>query len=198
MAFERGQIPGLTGFLTWLETDDVEVKRQMDSEGHRIRVMTVHGAKGLEAPIVILPETVDRAPQDRDDVVKLNGHLPVWKTPKDGSPPEITRARLVRQVKNEEESLRLLYVALTRARAWLIVCGAGEAKKPTAWYRLVEQGMQAVGTETVQGGVLRHGFGIWPEPCPNVSLAAASETVLPEWVHQNANTPVRDLSLIHI
>ncbi|MBH1973932.1 MAG: double-strand break repair helicase AddA [Rhodobacteraceae bacterium] len=193
LAFERSQIPSLTGFLTWMQTDDVEVKRQMDSEGHRIRVMTVHGAKGLEAPIVILPETIDRTPQDRDEIIKLNGAVPVWKTAKDDSPPEIASARLARQIKGEEESIRLLYVALTRARAWLIVCGAGEAKKPTAWYRLVEHGMQAVGTETVQGGVLRHGFGAWPDPCPNVSLTAVSETVLPKGVHQNANPPVRDL-----
>ncbi len=193
LAFERSQIPSLTGFLTWLETDEVEVKRQMDSEGHRIRVMTVHGAKGLEAPIVILPETIDRAPQDRDEIIKLHGNVPVWKTAKDDSPPEIAQARLARQIKAEEEGIRLLYVALTRARAWLIVCGAGEAKKPTAWYRLVEQGMQAVGAETTQGGVLRHAFGEWPEPRQNPSLTAASETALAGWARQNAAKPERDL-----
>jgi ATP-dependent helicase/nuclease subunit A len=53
-------VPSLTGFLGWLETGEVEVKRQPDDGRRRIRVMTVHGAKGLEAPIVILPDTAER------------------------------------------------------------------------------------------------------------------------------------------
>jgi ATP-dependent helicase/nuclease subunit A len=65
LAHEAAEVPSLTGFLVWMETDDVEVKRQLDGEGHRIRVMTVHGAKGLEAEVVILPDTADREPQDR-------------------------------------------------------------------------------------------------------------------------------------
>ena len=57
MAFERTAVDSLTGFLVWMEADDLEIKRQMDSAGDRIRVMTVHGAKGLESPVVILPDT---------------------------------------------------------------------------------------------------------------------------------------------
>src|SRR6056297_1170121 len=57
LAYERSDIPSLTGFLCWMQTDDLEIKRQMDAAGDLIRVMTVHGAKGLEAPVVILPET---------------------------------------------------------------------------------------------------------------------------------------------
>ena len=53
--YESGGVPSLTGFLSAMAADDLEVKRQMDSQGDRIRVMTVHGAKGLEAPIVFLP-----------------------------------------------------------------------------------------------------------------------------------------------
>ena len=65
-------MPSLTGFLGWLQADEVEVKRQMDAAGGRIRVMTVHGAKGLEAPIVILPETQDRKPPEGDEIVPLD------------------------------------------------------------------------------------------------------------------------------
>ena len=65
LAYERTEVPSLTGFLGWLQADEIEVKRQMDAAGGRIRVMTVHGAKGLEAPIVILPETQDRKPPRR-------------------------------------------------------------------------------------------------------------------------------------
>jgi ATP-dependent helicase/nuclease subunit A len=71
LSYETSEVPSLTGFLTWMETDEVEVKRQLDGEGHRIRVMTVHGAKGLEAEIVILPDTCDRTPQERDQIYRI-------------------------------------------------------------------------------------------------------------------------------
>ncbi|GLS86235.1 double-strand break repair helicase AddA [Cypionkella aquatica] len=191
LAFERTEIPSLTGFLIWLETDEIEVKRQMDSEGHRIRVMTVHGAKGLEAPLVILPDTCDRSPQDRDEIYTLENGLPVWKTPSNESPSPIATARTLRKDKAEEESLRLLYVALTRARTWLIVCGAGEAKKETAWYRLVQQGIMAAGTEAIADGALRHSFGIWPDPTPKQALTSPELPFLPLWATQAAASPER-------
>ena len=191
LAFERSEIPSLTGFLIWLETDDIEVKRQMDSEGQRIRVMTVHGAKGLEAPIVILPDTCDRKPQDRDEIYSLPDGPALWKTAAEDSPTAIASARATRKQKSDEESLRLLYVALTRARVWLIVCGAGEAKSDGAWYKLVSQGMQAVGAEAISGGVLRHAHGVWPEPAAKQALTLPKQQDLPAWASQPAHTPDR-------
>ncbi len=47
MNYERLEIPSLTGFITWLETGDITIKRQVDSKGHLVRVMTIHGSKGL-------------------------------------------------------------------------------------------------------------------------------------------------------
>jgi ATP-dependent helicase/nuclease subunit A len=189
LAYERGNVPSLTGFLVWLSTDEVEVKRQTDSEGHRIRVMTVHGSKGLEAPIVILPDTCDRTSRDRDEVVDLDG-TPVWRTPTDESPAAITVARAARQQREAEERLRLLYVALTRARSWLIICGAGDANKEDAWYRLVEHGMLAAGTEALPGGILRHSFGEWPAP---MTRAAEMRVLppLPSFATSPAITPPR-------
>ena len=57
LAYERTEVPSLTGFLVWLSADDVEVRRQPGSGADLIRVMTVHGSKGLESPVVILPDT---------------------------------------------------------------------------------------------------------------------------------------------
>ena len=55
--YERGQTPSLEGFLDWLERGGTEIKRDMERGRDEVRVMTVHGAKGLEADIVILPDT---------------------------------------------------------------------------------------------------------------------------------------------
>ncbi|MBA4350681.1 MAG: double-strand break repair helicase AddA, partial [Rhodobacter sp.] len=195
LAYERTDVPSLTGFLVWLSTDEVEVKRQMDSEGHRIRVMTVHGAKGLEAPIVILPDTCDTNPRERDEVVEVES-TPVWRTPADESPAAIAAAIARRKEREGEERLRLLYVALTRARSWLIVCGAGEAKQEQAWYRMVADGMQAAGAETLPGGRLRHAFGIWPEPRPH-RPEARTLAALPAWATApaaNLDRPAQPLS----
>ena len=55
--FEKSHIPDLTSFILWMETDDVYIKRELETESTTIRVMTIHGSKGLESPIVILPDT---------------------------------------------------------------------------------------------------------------------------------------------
>jgi ATP-dependent helicase/nuclease subunit A len=189
LAYERTDVPSLTGFLVWLSSDEVEVKRQMDSEGHRIRVMTVHGAKGLEAPIVILPDTGDIRPQERDEVIEVDT-VPVWRTAADESPAPIAAARARRKERDAEERLRLLYVALTRARCWLIVCGAGEAKQDQCWYNLVAAGLQAAGAEVLPAGRLRHAFGHWPDPEPRPAQATLLPA-LPDWATRPAATVAR-------
>lgn len=205
LSYEQNDVPSLTGFLIWMETDDITVKRQMDAAGQRIRVMTVHGAKGLEAPIVILPDTADYSPPDRDEIYRLPHNplahnlvaddLPVWKTNADASPPLIQATRAQRKADQTAESARLLYVALTRARVWLIVAGAGEAKltrkvqnkeepKPIqdwCWYRLVERAMHALGAEPTQGGVLRLSNGDWPKATLQDAAPETKATKLPAW-----------------
>ena len=192
LAYEEAEVPSLTGFLIWLETGEIEVKRQMDSAGDRIRVMTVHGAKGLEAPVVILPDTTDRDPRERDEILRLPDGPPMWKLSADDSPPAMAEARAARKRRMAEESLRLLYVALTRARSWLIVAGAGEVKTEKkegpkdpldwAWYAHVRAGMAAAGAVDCGEGRLRHAAGDWPPDLPQpVTGAAAGAGPLPGW-----------------
>ena len=184
LSYEQIDVPSLTGFLTWLSTDEVEIKRQMDNEGKRIRVMTVHGAKGLEAPIVILPDTCDRKIREWNELYELNGH-PVWKTPADASPAGITAARAAQKEREQEENLRLLYVALTRARTWLIICGAGEATSDSAWWKLVSEGLKTSGTETLERERLRHKFGDWPVPIAQ-QTSIVPMVILPDWARKPA------------
>ena len=79
LAYERTDIPSLTGFLVWMQTDDLEIKRQMSGVGNRIRVMTVHGSKGLEAPIVILPDTGKRQPPRDAEIMVAGGYTACGK-----------------------------------------------------------------------------------------------------------------------
>ncbi len=180
LAYERAQVPSLTGFLIWLDAEQIDIKRQAEGSGHRIRVMTVHGAKGLESEIVILPDTADRKPQDRDEIYLDPAGQPVWKTPSAESPPLIAALRAAKQEREAEENLRLLYVAMTRARTWLIIAAAGEVSKETCWYAIAAQGMERVGAN---GGPLgqRYETGDWPEPAPNVTLTARTEPVSAPW-----------------
>ena len=151
LAYERNAVPSLTGFLAWMETDDLQIKRQIDSASNQVRIMTVHGSKGLEAPIVILPDTAKRRRNDRSNIVVLDDQA-VWRPAKEGRFEKL-RARLDEmQAAQDEESLRLLYVALTRAEKWLIVAAAGErgsADDPD-WFDIIEQGVDALSPRELQ------------------------------------------------
>ncbi len=143
LGYESSAVPSLTGFLTWLQTEDVTVKRQMDSASDRIRVMTVHGAKGLEAPIVILPDTTKRKREVRGDLLMSEGSV-FWK-PKANVMPEVLRDVQDEMLDAQDrERRRLLYVALTRAENWLIVAAAGDIGKEThdSWHSTVSDALE--------------------------------------------------------
>ena len=99
--------------------------------------MTVHGAKGLEAPIVILPDTATRQDgRNPPQILRLANGQPVWKVRTEVAPPAFRQAEDARRALVRAESRRLLYVGLTRARSWLIVCGAGTlAPSGESWHQ---------------------------------------------------------------
>ncbi|KIC40955.1 helicase UvrD [Ruegeria sp. ANG-S4] len=192
LAYERTDIPSLTGFLVWMQTDDLEIKRQMTGVGDMIRVMTVHGSKGLEAPIVILPDTGKRQPP-RDAEIMVAGDKPVWKLPAGASPRLITQARDAAREREENERLRLLYVALTRAEKWLIVAAAGDVGKDgNSWYQLVEAAMERAGAVNVPGSrTKRLAHGDWCAlPLVSGDKPKSQALDLPEIYHRPAVDPV--------
>jgi ATP-dependent helicase/nuclease subunit A len=187
MRYEQIEAPTLTGFLNWFASGAVELKREMDAASGQIRVMTVHGAKGLEAPVVILPDTVATQNKDRDEVVSLRKDLMGWKT----SAPEQNKAEQHAIATKRElalqEKLRLLYVAMTRAETWLIVCGAGKLQKEDAlnWYRLVEKGMENAGAIPTDNGLVLQNAA-WADAYQEADGDAdIAKTALLEWI----NTP---------
>jgi len=125
LGYEQSDVPSLTGFLSWLQTEDVTVKRQMDSAGDRIRVMTVHGAKGLEAPIVILPDTTKRKREVKGDFLIADKNV-FWKPKSPEMPGVLNSVKDDMLDAQDRERRRLLYVALTRAENWLIIAAAGD------------------------------------------------------------------------
>ncbi len=162
LAYERSAVPSLTGFLSWMETDDVEVKRQLDAAGDRLRVMTVHGAKGLEAPIVILPDTGKRRREVKDPIWSLDDQA-LWPPQAAAMPDSVLAEKERRLAAQDREGRRQLYVALTRAESWLMICGAGKMgdEPEESWYRMVEAGLvrcgaEAAGMPTGEGLRLSH------------------------------------------
>jgi ATP-dependent helicase/nuclease subunit A len=143
--YERRETPSLQGFVAWLRAARAEVKRDMEIARDEVRVMTVHGAKGLEAPIVILADTMTPPAGPRPPrLLELADGAMVWAARKDDDPPAVAAARQVALAEAENEYRRLLYVAMTRAADLLIVCGAdGERQRPPrCWYNLVREPLQ--------------------------------------------------------
>ena len=164
LSYERSSVPSLTGFLVWMETDDLEVKRQMDSAQDRIRVMTVHGSKGLEAPIVIMPDTGKRRQPTAPAILEVDG-VPLWTSSSAEMPEVMAEKRDALAKRQMEERQRLLYVAMTRAEKWLIVAMAGETDKSgETWYQTIEAGMKSVGAvakDFLIGQGLHYSHGDW-------------------------------------
>jgi ATP-dependent helicase/nuclease subunit A len=195
LSYESSAVPSLTGFLSWLEQDEAQVKRQAEGAGGRIRVMTVHGSKGLEAEVVFLPQTNDRKANDRGAMLEDAEGRIYARVPSAEAPPEIAALLAARQAREAEENLRLLYVALTRARSWLVVCGAGEAKSEGAWHGIVAQGMAKLATEKLAFG-LRHAQGDWPAPVPPVVVPMAEAPPLEAWAFAPAEKFERPPALL--
>ncbi|MCP4205779.1 MAG: double-strand break repair helicase AddA [Shimia sp.] len=164
LAYEKSSVPSLTGFLQWMQTDDLEIKRQMDSATNRIRVMTVHGSKGLEAPIVIMPDTGRRLIKTDAPIVPV-GDTALWNMASDAAPAPLNSARDDLADAQAAERLRLLYVAMTRAEKWLIVAAAGDlGKDGTSWYDTIRAALVASDATPCQfdgGAGLRLDHGNW-------------------------------------
>ncbi len=141
--------------MAWLRAARVEVKRDMEIARDEVRVMTVHGAKGLEAPIVILADTMTAPMGPRPPrLLELDGGAVVWAGRKDDDVPVVAASRALALAEAENEYRRLLYVAMTRAADRLIICGAdGERKRPPGcWYDLMRDALAPLLVEETAGG----------------------------------------------
>ena len=173
LAYQGSHVATLQGFVDWFDRGDVEIKRELADARDEVRLMTVHGAKGLEAPVVILANATfnpdarqlgsfDVSFERSDDQFDI----PVFGV-RSGEKIGVLADHVAHAEKiDREEHWRLLYVAMTRARQHLFVTGSlgskakGEVPE-TSWYAAIRDGLQTLPTETVAhpvwGEVTRHG-----------------------------------------
>ena len=195
LAYEAVEPPSLEGFLGWMARGDEEIKRDQEGAAGQVRVMTAHGAKGLEAPVVILPDTMKTVKADRGRLAKVDmagRPRAAWKGKKGEEPALLAAAREDAARAQIEENRRLLYVAMTRAEDWLIVAGAQgkrQSEYADTWYGMVETGLQAMGAEAAEGatptgldGVVRRvATGVDPREGEMAEAAQRAVVTPPAW-----------------
>ena len=199
LAHERREAPSLHNFLSQVETIDVEIKRDMEVETEGVRVLTVHASKGLEAPIVFLPDACG-GPDARHEP-KL---MPL-SSPRPGDPPvlawarksiedadAVAAARAEAREAQAGEHRRLLYVAMTRAAQRLIVAGYETSRRRPldCWWDLVHSGLADALVEGAapfrgDGTILRFGEGLQAEGLGETAPDRAPGS-LPDWLIASA------------
>jgi len=189
LAFARRDPVSLQNFVFQLRQSGAEIKREAEAGGDIVRIMTVHGAKGLQAPLVILPDTTGM-PKTRDTLF--------WLTPPQQPETQIPifcpraelRSQAVREAVDEsrtaqnEEQNRLLYVALTRAEDELIICGAKPKKSPSpaCWYESVRLGFDRLGVAPDTDGKRVFATSQTADPDRAVAVAASVDnSSIPVW-----------------
>jgi len=205
--FETGTTPSLQRFLDWFDRGEVEIVRDAAQPRDAVRVLTAHGAKGLQAPVVILAD----ATADPDAALRsalrwkpgeLAEPLPVFRPRKEERAGAIDDEVTAADLRERQEHWRLFYVAATRAEERLVIAGSLSAKwqgepPPESWYGVAARTFDALGI----AGETRVFAGIAPptvaKPGTASREAAGEPVALPDWVRKAAPQeprPARPLS----
>jgi ATP-dependent helicase/nuclease subunit A len=204
LEFERNETASLDRFLSWFSRGTVDIQRDPGASTSEVRVMTVHGAKGLEAPVVILadatadPARLGRTPLTIEIEVEGAGVAPLLRPKKDERCPPFEEVILAQEKRDQEEHLRLLYVALTRAADRLIVSGVrpkerkdgADPRPANCWHRIVEAAMDPIATPGKGHVALRYGTD-GPLPKRTKDKAELPAAAVPEWARRPAPVEAR-------
>ena len=186
-AAEGRGVTDLERFCADLAAINQTVKREMDEPRGEVRVMTAHSSKGLEAPIVILPDTIFSEPKGDPLLETADGGF-LWCGSGERDCDVSAEARELRKLRNEEESLRLLYVGLTRARDRLIIGGRiasnRKIENARAWWGPVHDAFASMegvrDVETASGPARR--FGADPARLARRAADAVAAEPSPGWL----------------
>lgn len=190
LSYAAGHPPSLQGFVHWLRQSGAEVKREAEAAGQTVRIMTVHGAKGLQAPVVIIPDTTALPPND--DTLVWTGDIPLWTPRRELRCSAVQRLLDAGKQARLEEHNRLLYVALTRAEDRLLVCGWQTRKQASddCWYHAAGRALRRMGAaaealadvpDPWDGPVLVYETAQRAAVAPEAAATAASVAPPPPW-----------------
>lgn len=183
--FEMTETPSLTYFLSRFESADHTIKRDLDSVNDEVRVMTVHGAKGLEASVVVLIdgcEVLGRDPPLLQLQTKTGDKIPVWAPGKNSDSGVMAQAREILHAKGHEEHNRLLYVAMTRAKDRLVIAPYrtnGNETKQEAWCEMIRHGLVAKAGGLELDKAPYGPISVWRNGSPLARTLAAESDVPP-------------------
>jgi ATP-dependent helicase/nuclease subunit A len=201
-AYEAEHWPSLAGFIAWFDAGTGDLKRDSDNASGQVRVMTVHGSKGLQAPIVILADATG-APGDPGDLAleedawglaDRKREVPLPPLGKEERKGPIAEAEAAKQAAVLQEHWRLLYVALTRAEEALFIGGSLNKKEAAkgvphedSWYaRLAPLFDEAPLDDPVWHWRKEWGERAEPLVPSDTDAAASAAPLLPAW----ATTPI--------
>jgi len=167
LEFERAEAASLDRFMAWFNAGDVEIKRDPSAPSNAVRVMTVHGAKGLEAPVVLLadatadPSRLGGPARALDFPLPGVGKAPLLRPRKSESVPPFAELIAAEAAADLEEHWRLLYVALTRASEKLVIAGLDTSNSrgelpANCWLLRVERALERL-------GAIRGASDVWGE-----------------------------------
>lgn len=189
LAAEQRGAADLETCLARLEAAEVEVKRELDQARGQVRVMTVHGAKGLEAPIVILPDTTARPKAQGPALMQGAGG---WLMCPGAARDDCAASAALRAQRDERiaaEGMRLLYVALTRARDRIVIMGRTGVKAPDdgSWWTVLTETFERLGDAVRPAGPGLRRYGLDPVAVPQTDPAAPGPAAaLPDWTTRAA------------
>lgn len=205
LQYERQNLPSLQGFVEWTTAADTQIKRDMEHGVDEVRVMTVHGAKGLEANIVFLPDTCTMPNRMHDPkIIDLDGNgpsdtglIPVWPIAKAYETKPVAEARELLRARQHEEYNRLLYVAMTRACDRLYVCGyeTKRGRDTGCWYDMIFEALAPAAREVagVDGAGTRLRLedpgGGATESDKKAQATRPVPGTVPDWARRNAPPP---------
>jgi len=192
-AFSSGETASLVGFLQWFDANTSELKREAGRSDGQVRVMTVHGAKGLQAPIVILADAADDPDASPPRGLTLPEPVPGDASRDVPLPPlrkeeKVGAVAMAEQRASDEERAehwRLLYVAMTRAEEALFITGsAGGRRKdlaPDSWYAQLQPLFDAAEPLDDPLWGVRREIGERPPAAPRLIVPPTAAEPLPDW-----------------
>ncbi|WP_165380281.1 double-strand break repair helicase AddA [Candidatus Finniella inopinata] len=152
--YQHSHAASVQDFIDFMDAQETDIKRSISSEANQVRLMTIHGAKGLQAPVVILADSGDHPTLQKDLFIWDEDEVPLFLV----KPTQKQQSEIIAHLKSKsldqamQEQRRLLYVAMTRSQDQLYIAGMAKKAKAGEWYDLLNEVLEDVGQKTSEDG----------------------------------------------